>query len=33
MEDYMSKPIRSEELLSQLEKWALVIKERKKISA
>jgi CheY-like chemotaxis protein len=33
MEDYMSKPIDLTELLSQLKKWALVIKERKKISA
>ncbi|HKB42787.1 MAG TPA: response regulator [Chitinophagaceae bacterium] len=33
MDDYMSKPIDLKELLSQLEKWALVIKERRKISA
>ena len=33
MDDYMSKPIDMKELLSQLEKWALVIKERRKISA
>jgi len=29
----MSKPIDLKELLSQLEKWALIIKERRKISA
>lgn len=28
MDDYMSKPIEMKELLSQLEKWALVIRER-----
>jgi CheY-like chemotaxis protein len=33
MDDYMSKPIELPELLSQLEKWALVLKERRKISA
>jgi signal transduction histidine kinase/CheY-like chemotaxis protein len=33
MDDYMSKPIDLKELLSQLEKWALVIKERRKMSA
>jgi signal transduction histidine kinase/CheY-like chemotaxis protein len=33
MDDYMSKPIDLKELLSQLEKWALVIRERRKISA
>lgn len=33
MDDYMSKPIQMEELLSQLEKWALAIRERRKLSA
>ena len=33
MDDYMSKPIELPELLSQLEKWSLVLKERKKLSA
>ena len=33
MDDYMSKPIELKELLSQLEKWSLVIRERRKISA
>jgi CheY-like chemotaxis protein len=33
MDDYMSKPIELQELLNQLEKWALVLKERRKISA
>lgn len=33
MDDYMSKPIELKELLNQLEKWALVIRERKKLSA
>jgi YesN/AraC family two-component response regulator len=33
MVDYMSKPIDLKELLSQLEKWALVIEERRKNSA
>jgi signal transduction histidine kinase/CheY-like chemotaxis protein len=33
MDDYMSKPIELNELLSQLEKWSLVIKERRKLSA
>ncbi|HYF33223.1 MAG TPA: response regulator [Chitinophagaceae bacterium] len=33
MDDYMSKPIEMTALLSQLEKWALVIRERKKLSA
>jgi CheY-like chemotaxis protein len=30
MDDYISKPIDLKELLSQLEKWALVIRERRK---
>ena len=30
MDDYISKPINLDELLSHLEKWSLVIKERKK---
>jgi hypothetical protein len=29
----MSKPIEIKELLNQLEKWALVLRERKKLSA
>ena len=33
MDDYMSKPIDLSELLSQLEKWSLVLKERRKMSA
>jgi CheY-like chemotaxis protein len=33
MDDYMSKPIELPELLNQLEKWALVLRERRKISA
>jgi signal transduction histidine kinase/CheY-like chemotaxis protein len=33
MDDYMSKPIELPELLSQLEKWSLVLRERRKISA
>jgi len=33
MDDYMSKPIEIKELLNQLEKWALVLRERKKLSA
>jgi CheY-like chemotaxis protein len=33
MDDYMSKPIEISELLNQLEKWALVLKERRKLSA
>jgi signal transduction histidine kinase/CheY-like chemotaxis protein len=33
MDDYMSKPIVLAELLSQLEKWSLVLKERRKMSA
>jgi CheY-like chemotaxis protein len=31
MDDYMSKPIELDELLNKLEKWAPVIKERKKV--
>jgi CheY-like chemotaxis protein len=31
MDDYISKPINLEELLSHLEKWSLVIKERQKV--
>ena len=33
MDDYMSKPIEIKELLNQLEKWALVLRDRKKLSA
>jgi CheY-like chemotaxis protein len=33
MDDYMSKPIDLSELLSQLEKWSMVLKERRKMSA
>lgn len=33
MDDYMSKPIEMKELLNQLEKWALVLRDRKKLSA
>lgn len=33
MDDYMSKPIEIKELLNQLEKWSLVLRERKKLSA
>ncbi len=33
MDDYMSKPIELPELLGQLEKWSLVLRERKKMSA
>lgn len=33
MDDYMSKPIELKELLSQLEKWALVIREKRKTQA
>jgi CheY-like chemotaxis protein len=33
MDDYMSKPIELKELLSQLEKWSLVIRQRRKLSA
>jgi signal transduction histidine kinase/DNA-binding response OmpR family regulator len=33
MDDYMSKPIEMKELLNQLEKWAMVLRERKKLSA
>jgi hypothetical protein len=29
----MSKPIELKELVTQLEKWAIVLRERKKISA
>jgi signal transduction histidine kinase/CheY-like chemotaxis protein len=32
MDDYMSKPIVLPELLSQLEKWALVLRERRNVS-
>lgn len=31
MDDYISKPINLDELLRQLEKWSLVIRERKKV--
>jgi signal transduction histidine kinase/DNA-binding response OmpR family regulator len=33
MDDYMSKPIDLKELLNQLEKWALMIREKRKASA
>jgi len=33
MDDYMSKPIELAELLGQLEKWSLVLRERRKMSA
>jgi signal transduction histidine kinase/CheY-like chemotaxis protein len=33
MDDYMSKPIELKELMTQLEKWALVIRERRKLPA
>ena len=33
MDDYMSKPIDMDVLLSQLEKWGLAIKEKRKLSA
>jgi len=33
MDDYMSKPIDLGELLNQLEKWALVLRDRRKLSA
>jgi signal transduction histidine kinase/CheY-like chemotaxis protein len=33
MDDYMSKPIDLKELVSQLEKWAIALKERRKLSA
>jgi signal transduction histidine kinase/CheY-like chemotaxis protein len=33
MDDYMSKPIELNELIAQLEKWAIVIRNRKKLSA
>ncbi len=33
MDDYMSKPIELAELLNQLEKWSLVLRERRKLSA
>jgi CheY-like chemotaxis protein len=33
MDDYMSKPIEMKELLTQLEKWALAIRQRRKLSA
>lgn len=33
MDDYMSKPIDPKELLKQLEKWALALRERKRVSA
>lgn len=32
MDDYMSKPIDLKELLNQLEKWSLVLRERRKIA-
>ena len=32
MDDYMSKPIELKELLNQLEKWSLVLRERRKIA-
>jgi CheY-like chemotaxis protein len=32
MDDYMSKPIELKELLSHLEKWSLVLKDRRKIA-
>jgi signal transduction histidine kinase/CheY-like chemotaxis protein len=32
MDDYMSKPIDLKELLTQLEKWALVLRDRRKIA-
>jgi CheY-like chemotaxis protein len=33
MDDYMSKPIELNELLTQLEKWYKALKERRKTSA
>jgi signal transduction histidine kinase/CheY-like chemotaxis protein len=33
MDDYMSKPIQLPELLTQLEKWALALRQRRKMSA
>ena len=33
MDDYISKPIDLKELLNQLEKWALVIKSKRKVLA
>jgi CheY-like chemotaxis protein len=33
MDDYMSKPIDINELTKKLEKWALAIKEKRRLSA
>ncbi|MDX2049103.1 MAG: response regulator, partial [Chitinophagaceae bacterium] len=32
MDDYMSKPFELEQLLNMLEKWALVIRDKRKVS-